>query len=161
MRAVPRQPAINFSMHEVRAGRAGAREDFKQIIALLLRAVTGQDARLVSADRCGDWGIDVLAGDLNGKAAIWQAKYFTRGVGRHQQDQIRKSFNVLSCTATSGVNRRTSLDTRPYCYPDALRAWSTVRKVSGVPRPSLRLGFLCGQVLVAVLLLVRLKQDPQ
>lgn len=68
---------------------------------------------------------------------------------------------VLSWAATSGVNRRTSLDTRPYRYPDALGACSTVRKVSGVPRPSLRLGFLCGQVLVAVLLLVGLKQDPQ
>lgn len=63
------------------------------MIALLVRAVTRQDARLVSADRGGDWGIDVLADDLNGKAAIWQAKHFTREVGRHQQDLIRQSFN--------------------------------------------------------------------
>jgi NACHT domain len=92
VRAVPRQPPISFSMHEVRAGRAGAREDFEQMLGLLVRAVTARDARLVSAEHGGDWGIDVLAGDLNGRAAIWQAKYFIGGVGPHQQGQIRESF---------------------------------------------------------------------
>ena len=37
------------------------------------------------------WGIDVLAGDLNGRAAIWQAKYFIDGVRPNQYKEIRES----------------------------------------------------------------------
>jgi hypothetical protein len=87
-----RHPVISFAIHEVRAGnRAGAREDFQKMLALLVRAVTGKDAHLVAADP-GDWGIDVLAGDLNGRAAIWQAKYFIDGVRENQYKEIRESF---------------------------------------------------------------------
>jgi hypothetical protein len=45
---------INFAVHQARAGSAGAREDFEQMIGLLVRVVSGQDARLVIAP--GDWG---------------------------------------------------------------------------------------------------------
>jgi hypothetical protein len=61
------------------------------MLALLVRAVIGKDAHLVAADP-GDWGIDVLAGDLNGRAAIWQAKYFIDRVWENQYKEIRESF---------------------------------------------------------------------
>ena len=72
------QPAVNFAVHQVRAGQSGAGEDFEEMLGLLVRATSGGDARLVFANP-GDWGIDVLAGDLNGRVSVWQAKYFTRG----------------------------------------------------------------------------------
>jgi hypothetical protein len=82
---------INFAVHQVRAGRAGASEDFEHMLGLLVRATSGGEARLVFANP-GDWGIDVLVGDLNGSVSVWQAKYFVQGVGGSQQDQIRSSF---------------------------------------------------------------------
>jgi hypothetical protein len=84
------QPMINFSAHEVRAGKNGAREDFEQMLALLVQATHGE-AALVSANP-GDWGIDVLVGDLHGRIAIWQAKYFIREFNESQKGQVRKSF---------------------------------------------------------------------
>jgi hypothetical protein len=81
---------INFVTHEVRAGQQGAREDFEQMLGLLVQATQG-DAHLVFAHP-GDWGIDVLVGDLNGQASIWQAKYFIREFKEAQKDQVRESF---------------------------------------------------------------------
>jgi len=81
---------INFHVHQVRAGAAGASEDFEQMLGLLVQATVGE-ANLVFANP-GDWGIDVLVGELHERVTIWQAKYFIRGVGRRQKDQIVTSF---------------------------------------------------------------------
>jgi len=81
---------INFAVHEVRTGKSGASEDFEQMLGLLVQATHGE-ANLVFADP-GDWGIDVLVGDLRGRVTIWQAKYFVRGFNESQKDQVRKSF---------------------------------------------------------------------
>jgi hypothetical protein len=89
-RAASGEPPIHFFAHQARAGATGAREDFEQMIALLVEAVRG-DARLVFANG-GDWGIDALVGDLNGQITIWQAKYFPHGVTRNHRRQIEDSF---------------------------------------------------------------------
>jgi hypothetical protein len=89
-RAVSEQPMITFASHQARAGQVGASEDFEQMLGLLVRATSGEGG-LVFANP-GDWGIDVLVGDLSGRAAVWQAKYFVRGVSRGQQRQIAESF---------------------------------------------------------------------
>jgi hypothetical protein len=81
---------ITFAVHQARAGQAGASEDFEQMLGLLVRATSGE-ANLVFANP-GDWGIDVLVGDLRGRVTVWQAKYFVRGVGRSQRGQISASF---------------------------------------------------------------------
>ena len=81
---------INFAVHQARAGSAGASEDFEQMLGLLVRATCGE-ANLVFANP-GDWGIDVVVGDLRGRVTVWQAKYFVRGVARGQQRQIEGSF---------------------------------------------------------------------
>jgi hypothetical protein len=125
---VPGKPAISFAMHEVRAGRvfavhqvragrAGAREDFEEMIVRLVRAVTRPDARHVSADHGGDWGIDVVAGDLNGRTTIWQAKYFMEGVKNPQYRQIEASF----ATAVSKAKARGyTIERWVLCIPDSL-----------------------------------------
>ena len=81
---------INFAVHQARAGLAGASEDFEQMLGLLVRATCGE-ANLVFANP-GDWGIDVVVGDLRGRVTVWQAKYFVRGMARGQQRQIEGSF---------------------------------------------------------------------
>ena len=96
---VSEEPMINFASHQVRAGQSGAREDFEQMLGLLVRAVQGQ-ASLVFANP-GDWGIDVLVGDLNGQVTVWQAKYFPGGVGLSQQGQIRDSFRAVAGAAAA------------------------------------------------------------
>jgi hypothetical protein len=81
---------INFHIHQVRAGPFGASEDFEKMLGLLVLATVGE-ANLVFPNP-GDWGIDVLVGDLYGQVTIWQAKYFIRGVDKTQKSQIAKSF---------------------------------------------------------------------
>ena len=110
------QSMISFAVHQVRAGQAGASEDFEHMLGLLVRATSGRDARLVFAN-LGDWGIDVLVGDLNGRVSVWQAKYFVRGVGSSQQGQIRSSFaSAAKAAAAHGY----VLDRWVLCIPASL-----------------------------------------
>jgi tetratricopeptide (TPR) repeat protein len=99
--AVTEEPMINFAIHQARAGLAGAGEDFEQMLGLLVRATCGE-ANLVFANP-GDWGIDVVVGDLGNQVTVWQAKYFVRGVSRSQQGQIRSSFaSAVEAAAAHG-----------------------------------------------------------
>src|SRR5262249_4086524 len=114
-RAVSEQPMITFASHQARAGMAGASEDFEQMLALLVRAASGE-ANLVFATP-GDWGIDVLVGDLRGRVTVWQAKYFARGVGRSQQRQVAGSFtSALEAAAGHGY----TLERWVLCIPASM-----------------------------------------
>ena len=95
------EPPINFAAHQIRAGNiSGAREDFQQMLAMLVAAIH-PGARLV-APNPGDWGIDVLVGDLAGMVVIWQSKYFWPAVTKHRQHDIRTSF--ASAVANAEAN---------------------------------------------------------
>ncbi|MDG6103100.1 hypothetical protein Daura_16460 [Dactylosporangium aurantiacum] len=96
------EPPINFAAHQVRAGNiAGARDDFEQMLAMLLAAIY-PGARAITANP-GDWGIDILLGELSGLVVIWQSKYFWPVVGRSSQGQIRESFDAaLAAAARNG-----------------------------------------------------------
>lgn len=123
------QPMINFSVHEVRAGE-GAWEDFEQMLALLVQATHGE-ASLVFANP-GDWGIDVLVGNLRGRVTIWQAKYFVKGFGRSQQRQAADSF--ASALRAAGEHGYT-VDRWVLCIPSSMdgprkqwwQEWSAAR----------------------------------
>ncbi|GIJ43367.1 hypothetical protein Val02_02530 [Virgisporangium aliadipatigenens] len=92
------EPPINFAAHQFRAGNmAGARDDFEQMLAMLIGAIH-PGARLIAANP-GDWGIDVLLGDLSGLVVIWQSKYFWPAVTRSRQAQIRESFDSAVAAA--------------------------------------------------------------
>ena len=45
------------------------------MLASLVGAVVGDDVHTL-APSPGDWGIDVLLGELDGEVDVWQAKYF-------------------------------------------------------------------------------------
>jgi hypothetical protein len=47
----------------------------------------------------GDWGIDVLVGDLNDRVCVWQAKFFLHEFGHSQRDQVRSSFRSAMAAA--------------------------------------------------------------
>jgi hypothetical protein len=100
------EPPINFAAHQFRAGNmAGARDDFEQMLAMLVAAIH-PGARLIAANP-GDWGIDVLVGDLSGAVVIWQAKYFWPAVTRSRQAQIRDSFtSAVTAAARNGYQVR-------------------------------------------------------
>jgi hypothetical protein len=100
------EPPINFAAHQIRAGNiSGAREDFEQMLAMLIAAIY-PGARLVAANP-GDWGIDVLVGDLAGMVVIWQSKYFWPAVTKHKQHDIRSSFaSAVSHAAANGYRIR-------------------------------------------------------
>jgi hypothetical protein len=42
----------------------------------------------------GDEGLDVFAGELSGKPAIWQCKSFPSGLGKSQKEKIKKSLQT-------------------------------------------------------------------
>src|ERR1700741_4099004 len=99
-------PPINFAAHQFRAGnRAGARDDFEQMLAMLIAAIH-PGARQIAAHP-GDWGIDVLLGDLSGVVVIWQSKYFFPVVTRAHQAQVRESFDsALAAAEHNGYRLR-------------------------------------------------------
>jgi hypothetical protein len=129
---------ISFAVHQARAGLTGASEDFEQMLALLVRATEGP-ANLVVASP-GDWGIDVLTGDLNGRVTVWQAKYFAQGVARSQQRQIMASFaSARKAAADHGY----MLDRWVLCIPASMdgpttqwwQEWTLACAVPGRPGP--------------------------
>jgi hypothetical protein len=110
------EPPINFAAHQFRAGNiAGAREDFEQMLAMLVAAVY-PGARLIAANP-GDWGIDVMVGELGGVVVVWQAKYFWPAVTRPKQDEIRRSFAAaVAAAAEHGYRLRRWI----LCVPSSL-----------------------------------------
>jgi hypothetical protein len=112
------EPPINFAAHQFRAGNiSGAREDFEQMLAMLVASVY-PGARLIAANP-GDWGIDVLVGDMSGLVVIWQSKYFWPAVTRTRQAAIRESFNsAVSAAERNGYRVRRWV----LCVPSSMDA---------------------------------------
>ena len=130
------EPPINFAAHQFRAGNiSGAREDFEQMLALLV-AATYPGARLIAANP-GDWGIDVLVGELSGLVAIWQAKYFWPAVTKSRQANIRESFASAVASASSRSKpwprQRQLAIVRPLALPKETRIdtleWHIARRI--------------------------------
>ncbi|WP_238017994.1 hypothetical protein KZZ52_20470 [Dactylosporangium sp. AC04546] len=96
------EPPINFAAHQLRTGNiAGARDDFEQMLAMLLAAVY-PGARAITANP-GDWGIDILLGELSGLVIVWQSKYFWPTVTKSHHGQIRESFDsAVAAAARNG-----------------------------------------------------------
>jgi hypothetical protein len=114
---------ITFAEHQVRAGKAGAPTDFEQMLGLLVRATSDKNASLVFANP-GDWGIDVLTGSLNGRATVWQARYFAQGIGRSQRPQIRSSFaTVVAKAAEHGFTLERWVLCAPASMDTRTRQW--------------------------------------
>jgi hypothetical protein len=112
------EPPINFAAHQIRAGNlAGARDDFEQMLAMLLAAVY-PGARAITANP-GDWGIDILLGELSGLVVVWQSKYFWPAVTRGSQGQIRESFDsAVNAAARNGYR----LSRWILCVPSSMDA---------------------------------------
>jgi hypothetical protein len=56
----------------------------------------------------GDWGLDVVVGDIDDLLSVWQAKFFIDGVGDVQKGQIRESFGRVTAKAKKKGSRSTS-----------------------------------------------------
>lgn len=110
-----------ISFHQLigAGGKEGARETFERLIAQLVR-LRFQTVRKVEANP-GDWGLDVIVGDLDGVISVWQSKFFIDGVGKVQQAQIRESFTqVVEQAEKRGFN----VDVWTLCIPVDLDAAS-------------------------------------
>jgi len=117
------EPPINFAAHQFRAGNmAGARDDFEQMLAVLISAIY-PGARAIAANP-GDWGIDVLLGELSGLVVIWQSKYFWPAVTRSSQAQIRESFDsALAAAERNGYRVRRWVLCVPASMDPATARW--------------------------------------
>lgn len=84
---------ISFEQLIAAGGKDGARETFERLIAQLVR-LQYRTVRKVEPNP-GDWGLDVIVGELDGVVSVWQSKFFIDGVDKAQQAQIRESFGQV------------------------------------------------------------------
>ena len=121
---------VMISFHQLIDGgdKDGARAKFEHLIAQLV-ALQYQGVRTVAA-KGGDWGLDVIVGEIDGVISVWQAKFFIDGVGDSQKDQIRESFDtVVQKAAEKGF----TVNVWTLCIPvdldpGALQWWTTWKK---------------------------------
>ncbi|GAA1005865.1 hypothetical protein Aple_040230 [Acrocarpospora pleiomorpha] len=86
-------PSVNFLAHAMRQNEAGGRIEFEQMLGMLVQAIEGIQARIPEPSGSeGDWGIDVLIGELHGRVSIWQAKYYIDGFNSKHHEKVRRSF---------------------------------------------------------------------
>ncbi len=85
---------IDFQVLISHAGsEEGARFLFQRLASSLVNLLH-RDAREIRPAP-GDWGIDIIVGQLTGVSLVWQTKYFIHGIGDSQKNQIRESFSQL------------------------------------------------------------------
>lgn len=95
---------VDFRKLQQDAGsEAGGRDRFERFLHALV-GVEHPTASVIRADP-GDWGIDVIVGDMTDVVAIWQAKYFLDGLGNSQQKQVRESFDSVTKYAAQEGHR--------------------------------------------------------
>lgn len=86
---------INFNKFIKQWTIEGSRPYFEQFVYEFLR-IKHQFGDIKKI-RCnpGDWGIDVICGDLDDFNIIWQCKFFPNTIGDKQKKQIRDSYNTV------------------------------------------------------------------
>ena len=89
-----------ISFHQLirEGGKDGARESFERLIAQLV-GLQYPGVKRVEAHP-GDWGLDVIVGEIDDVLSVWQAKFFIDGVGDAQKAQIREAFSQVMANAT-------------------------------------------------------------
>jgi uncharacterized protein (UPF0335 family) len=124
------QPTLVISFEQLigEGGKEGARTKFQRLIAQLV-GLRHQGMKMLDA-KSGDWGLDVIVGEIDDVISVWQAKFFIDGVGESQKDQIRESFKqVMKKAKEEGF----TVDVWTLCipidlHPDALKWWSGWKK---------------------------------
>ena len=90
-------PVISFEQLIGPGGKDGARESFERLIGQLVR-LQYPGAMRVEANP-GDWGLDVVVGEIDDVLSVWQAKFFIDGIGEAQKKQVRESFGQVVAKA--------------------------------------------------------------
>jgi hypothetical protein len=119
---------INFHQLIREGGKEGARETFESLIAQLVR-LQYPGVKRVEAHP-GDWGLDVIVGEIDDVLSVWQAKFFIDGVADAQKAQIREAFSQVMTKATE---RGFEVDVWTLCIPvdldpGALTWWTNWRR---------------------------------
>ncbi len=87
---------INFNIFIRRWTLEGARSYFEEFISEFLRIKYKYNSSIRTLRKNpGDWGIDVILGNLDNFNIIWQCKFFHDKLGTSQKAQIRGSYNDL------------------------------------------------------------------
>lgn len=102
---------VNFNVL-VDFGEAGARERFERLIAQLVR-LRFPNATQIEA-RPGDWGLDVVDGELDGLVSVWQAKFFFPHFETKHRREVTESFERV---ITSAANQGFTVDAWTLCIP--------------------------------------------
>lgn len=119
---------ISFEQLIGSGGKEGARTTFQRLIAQLV-SLCYEGMKMVDA-KAGDWGLDVIVGEIDEIISVWQAKFFIDGIGDSQKGQIRESFKqVVEKASEEGF----AVDAWTLCIPvdldpDALKWWTGWKK---------------------------------
>jgi hypothetical protein len=115
-----------ISFHQLigAGGKEGARTAFERLIGQLV-GLRYAGMKIVE-ENGGDWGLDVIVGEIDDVLSVWQAKFFIDGVGESQKTQIRESFKQVTQKARE---KGFKLDIWTLCIPvdldaDALKWWT-------------------------------------
>ena len=119
---------ISFEQLIGTGGKEGARTAFERLIGQVV-GLRYAGIKIVEANG-GDWGLDVIVGEIDDVLSVWQAKFFIDGVGESQKTQIRDSFKQVTAKARE---KGFKLDVWTLCIPvnldaDALTWWTGWKK---------------------------------
>jgi hypothetical protein len=119
---------ISFEQLVGPGGKEGARTTFERLIGQLV-GLRYAGMKIVEANG-GDWGLDVIVGEIDDVLSVWQAKFFIDGVGESQKTQIRDSFKRVTAKANE---KGFKLNVWTLCIPvdldaDALKWWTGWKK---------------------------------
>jgi hypothetical protein len=87
---------VNFNVL-MDLGAAGARERFERLIAQLV-ILRYPNATQIEA-RPGDWGLDVIDGELDELVRVWQAKFFFPNFETKHRREVEESFDSVVAAA--------------------------------------------------------------
>jgi hypothetical protein len=125
-----RQPTAVISFEQLigAGGKEGARTTFERLIAQLV-GLSYAGMKKIEA-KSGDWGLDVIVGEIDDILSVWQAKFFIDGVGDPQKAQIRESLKqVIEKAGEEGF----TVNVWTLCVPidldpEALKWWTGWKK---------------------------------
>lgn len=109
----------------------GSREYFEKFVFQFLRIKYQFNKELNKIrPNPGDWGIDIIRGNLDDFNIIWQCKFFPEKIGDAQKKQIRESFNTV---INKSKSKKFKIDKWILCIPinystNELQWWNNWKK---------------------------------
>lgn len=86
---------VDFKKFIDKFTESGAREYFEEFTFQYVKLQHGPDNTIKQIRKNpGDWGIDIIMGDMSDNTIVWQCKFFINEISKSQRNNIRESFKT-------------------------------------------------------------------